>query len=508
MTPLAEWLAPLPNAEQQRETDRWAIEERGIPGIELMEKAGSGMAELVDEGAPEGRVVVVCGRGNNGGDGLVVARLLRDRGRDVDVMLLGASDELGGDALANFERLGGPPPRPFDPGVLHGAAAIVDAILGTGFQGEPREPALTAIEAINAAVEQDVAVIACDVPSGVDSSTGEVAGAAVVADATATFHAAKPGLWIAPGKAHAGAVAVVEIGIPAGAPVEPAIGLIEPQVVDGVPLRGSQSNKFAAGNVLVCGGSRGLTGAPSLASESASRAGAGYVTALVPSSLHDIFEIRLVEVMTVPLPDYEGALVIEAAEPALERLGRADALVLGPGIGRADGSVDFCRDLARRAAIPLLLDADGLNAHAGRLESLAKRSAATVLTPHAGELGRLLGESSEEIERHRLSYATRAAVLARSVVVLKGDDTIVADPSGRVAVSRGGAPALATAGTGDVLSGVIGAYLAKRMDPFHAACAGVWVHARSGQLAAERIGPEGVIARDVIEALPQARVGG
>jgi NAD(P)H-hydrate epimerase len=218
--------------------------------------------------------------------------------------------------------------------------------------------------------------------------------------------------------------------------------------------------------------------------------------------------MRLVEVMTVPLPDDDGAFVIEAAEPALGRLVRADALVLGPGLGRAEGTFDFCRDLARRTEIPLLLDADGLNAYAGRLEALAKRSAATVLTPHAGELGRLLGEPSEEIERHRLSYATRAAALANSVVVLKGDDTIVADPSGRVAVSRGGAPALATAGTGDVLSGVIGAYLAKRMYPFHAASAGVWVHAHSGRLAAERIGPEGVIARDVIEALPRARLGG
>jgi ADP-dependent NAD(P)H-hydrate dehydratase / NAD(P)H-hydrate epimerase len=503
---LPEWLAPLPDAEQQRATDRWAIEERGVPSIELMEHAGTGLAKLVQARAPEGRVVIVCGRGNNGGDGLVVARLLRDQGRDVDVMLLATPDELRGDALTNLERLQGAAPRPFDRGALDGATAIVDAILGTGFEGEPREPALTAIEAINAE-GADAAVIACDVPSGVASSTGEVAGVAVTATATATFHASKPGLWIAPGKAHAGKVTVVDIGIGSGAPVEPTIGLIEPSVVDMIPMRGRESNKFAAGSVVVCGGSLGLTGAPCLASEAAARAGAGYVTVLVPASLNNIFEVRLLEVMSVPLPDSGGALTLEGAEPALERLARAQSLVLGPGLGRADDSVELCRDVARRAEVPLLLDADGLNAHAQRLQSLAKRSAPTVLTPHAGELGRLLDVSSAEVERHRLASAIRAASMANAIVVLKGDDTIVADPSGRTAVSRGGASALATAGTGDVLSGVIGAYLAKRMDPFAAACAGVWVHVRAGQLAAERIGPEGVIARDVIEALPHARLG-
>jgi ADP-dependent NAD(P)H-hydrate dehydratase / NAD(P)H-hydrate epimerase len=502
---LAGWLTPLPDAEQQRAIDRWAIDDRGIPGIELMERAGAGLAQLVDAAAPEGRVAVVCGKGNNGGDGLVVARLLRDRGRDVDVLLLGAPDDFRGDARTNLERLTGPPARPFDPAALDGAAAIVDAILGTGFEGGPRDPTSRAIQAINA-VAGDAMIFACDVPSGVDSSTGEVAGVAVTAAATATFHAGKPGLWIAPGKAHAGEVTVVDIGIPAGAPTEAQIGLIEGSVTDTIPLRGRESTKFAAGAVFVCGGSLGLTGAPSLASEAATRAGAGYVTAFVPSSLHQIFELRLLEVMTVPLPDLEGALQPDAADVIAQRLGRAGSLVLGPGLGRAEGSVTFCRDLARRADVPLLLDADGLNAHAERLESLAERRAPTVMTPHAGELGRLLGLPSEEIDRRRLAHARRAASLAQAVVVLKGDDTIVAEPSGRVAVNRGGAAALATAGTGDVLSGVIGAYLAKRMDAFEAACAGVLVHARAGQLAAEWIGPEGVIARDVIDALPRARL--
>jgi hydroxyethylthiazole kinase-like uncharacterized protein yjeF len=300
-------------------------------------------------------------------------------------------------------------------------------------------------------------------------------------------------------------VMVADISIPSGAPVEAEIGLIDPQIVDQIPQRGRESTKFAAGAVLVCGGSTGLTGAPSLACEAAQRAGAGYVTALVPASLNLVFEQRLLEAMSLPLPDEDGALTVKGLETVLERTARADALVLGPGIGREPQTQKLVRRLARRAEIPLLLDADGLYAFAGRLESLVERPAATVITPHAGELGRLLERSSEEIGARRLASAREAAQRAQAVVVLKGDDTLVAEPDGRVAVSRGGASALATAGTGDVLSGVIGAYLSKRMDPFEAACAGVLVHARAGILAAETLATEGVIARDVIELLPHAR---
>jgi NAD(P)H-hydrate epimerase len=494
------WLEPLPDAAEQRALDGWAIDQLGIPGVELMERAGTGLAEVVQELVPTGPVVIVCGKGNNGGDGFVAARLLRTLGREVEVLLLADPGELRGDALAMYERLPGAPPERFDAARLAGAAAVVDAILGTGFSGAPREPAAGAIEAINAA--PGAIVVACDIPSGVDGSTGEIAGAAVRADATATFHAAKPGLWIAPGKWHAGTVTVIDIGIPPGGPVDPAIGLIGERVVDGIPRRGAESTKFAAGNVLVCGGSVGLTGAPCLASEAAMRAGAGYVTALVPASLNQIFEARLLEVMTVPLADAGGALRLGDVAPVLERAGRAGALVLGPGLGRSTGAQQFARALARAAPLPLLLDADGLNANAGKLEELAARPAATILTPHAGELARLLDTDSSSVNARRLHCAREAASGARAIVVLKGDDTIVAEPDGRVAVSRGGAPALATAGTGDVLSGVIGAFLAKRMEPFHAACAGVYVHVCAGRLAAAEIGPEGVIASDVIARLP------
>jgi NAD(P)H-hydrate epimerase len=505
MAQLPDWLDPLPDASEQRALDEWAIGERGIPALDLMERAGTGLAELADSLAPAGRIAVVCGKGNNGGDGLVAARVLRGRGRSVDVLLLGDPGELRGDAAANLERLPGPAPGAFAEDALIGAAGIIDAILGTGFSGEPREPAAGAISAINSAGADGAVVVACDVPSGVDASTGEVAGAAVCARATATFNAGKPGLWIAPGKSCSGDVRVVEIGIPSGGPADPAIGLISERVLDRVPRRGRESTKFAVGSVLVCGGSRGLTGAPSLASESAMRAGAGYVTAFVPASLNMIFEVRLLEVMTVPLDDVDGSLEPSGVSEVVERAGRADAFVLGPGLGRNPGAVEFARRAARKVNLPMLLDADGLNAHAGRLESLAGRSAPTVLTPHAGELARLLETDSAAVGARRLESVRRAARTAAAIVVLKGDDTLVAAPDGRVAVSRGGASALATAGTGDVLSGVIGAFLAKRMDPFAAACAGVFVHARAGQVAAREIGPEGVIASDVIAALPRAR---
>ncbi|MDQ6604960.1 MAG: NAD(P)H-hydrate dehydratase, partial [Actinomycetota bacterium] len=299
-------------------------------------------------------------------------------------------------------------------------------------------------------------------------------------------------------------VRVVDIGIPDGGPADPSIGLLSEAVTAAVPRRGADSTKFAAGSVLVCGGSTGLTGAPSLASGAAARAGAGYVTACVPASLNPIFEVKLTEVMTVPIPDAAGAISAEAVAPVLERAERAQSLVLGPGLGRDPHTAQFARELALAVGVPLLLDADGLNAHADALPRLAGRQHATVLTPHAGELGRLLSRSGDRISAHRLASVREAAVAAQAIVVLKGDDTLIAEPGGRVAVSPGGAPALATAGTGDVLSGVIGAYLAKRMDPFHAACAGVWVHVAAGRLAALAIGVEGVIAGDVIEQLPRA----
>ena len=288
------WLEPLPDAALMRATDAWAIETRGIPSLELMERAGEGLARVVAEHVPEGRIAVVCGKGNNAGDGYVAARLLRRDGRDVDVLALSPPDELSGDARAMLQRLPGDPPASYEGARLAPAAGIVDALLGTGSSGAPKEPLAGAIDDLNAAPGR---VVAADVPSGVDAGTGEVAGAAVRAVATATFHRAKPGLWIVPGKEHAGAVAVIDIGIPPDAPGEADAGLIGAGVLDGMPRRGAASTKFSSGNVVVIGGSRGLTGAPCMSALAAIRAGAGYVTVAAPASLELAFAVRLLEAM-------------------------------------------------------------------------------------------------------------------------------------------------------------------------------------------------------------------
>jgi hydroxyethylthiazole kinase-like uncharacterized protein yjeF len=504
---LPDWLTPLPDAASMRAVDRWAIEERGVAGLDLMERAGAGVTRAVERVAGDGPVMVVCGKGNNGGDGLVVARLLRDGGREVAVVCVAPPEDFAGDARTNLERLPGDGPVRSTEGVCAQAVVVVDALLGTGFDGEPRGVVAEAIDAVNGA---GAPVVSVDVPSGVDASTGVVSGRAVRAAVTVTFHAAKPGLWIHPGKAHAGEVERIDIGIPRGASEEASIGLIDPTVLDALPRRGADSTKFSSGHVLVVGGSRGLTGAPRMASYAAMRAGAGYITACVPvSSQTVIASAGPPELMTHGLPDDDdGGVSADGVESVLEAAKRGGALALGPGLGRSVGAVAFARQLAREADVALVLDADGLNAHAGRLTELAGRRAPTVLTPHAGELGRLLELDGNEIARERLRYARAAAEQAGAVVVLKGDDTLIAHPSGRVAVSPGGSPALATAGTGDVLTGVIAALLSQGLDPFTAAAAGVWLHAAAGREAARRQGaPEGVIASDVIAALPAARAG-
>jgi NAD(P)H-hydrate epimerase len=361
-----------------------------------------------------------------------------------------------------------------------------------------------AIETINAVAGT---VVSVDVPSGVDASTGMVSGPAVRASLTVSFHAAKPGLWINPGKAYAGELETIDIGIPRGAPMEAQIGLIEASVLEALPRRRASWTKFKSGHVLVVGGSRGLTGAPRMAALASMRAGAGYVTVCAPASLVDILASGgTPEIMTRGLPDEHDGVSAEAAASVLEATERGGALALGPGLGRAPGAIAFARTLAREAEVAMVLDADGLNAHEGRLRDLAVRDAPTVLTPHAGELGRLLALSSSQIERERLRHVRMAATQARAVVLLKGDDTLIADASGRVAVSPGGSPALATAGTGDVLTGVIAALLSQGVDGFTAAAAGVWLHAAAGREAARRVGAvEGVMATDVIAALPVAR---
>jgi len=476
------WLSPLYDAEGIRALDRWAIEDQGIPEAELMEAAGTALAEAVAELAPQGPVRIICGKGNNGGDGHVAARHLAAMGFAVDAVDLWSEGT----------------PGDLD-GWLAEAGAVVDAIFGTGFKGEPRESAAAAIEAINRC---GAPVIACDVASGVDASSGEVEGVAVEADLTVTFHGAKLGHRVAPGKWHTGELRVAPIGIPSGGPDQPAGGTIEAAVLALAPQRGPRSTKFSSGQVVIAGGSRGLTGAVRLSSTAAIRAGAGYATVAVPAMLEPVFEAGQPEVMSVGAPGDLGCLMPAATQTLLRAFEPAAAGVLGPGMGRASGTFELAREVVGAIEAPLVVDADALNAFAGQLQRIAARDSPTVLTPHAGELGRLLERDSSEIGDRRLAAARDAARQASAVVVLKGDDTVVTDGE-RVAVNSVSAPALATAGTGDVLSGMTAALLARGLEPFAAACAAVLAHARAGRDAARRIGAaESVIATDVIDSIP------
>ena len=390
------------------------------------------------ERAPVGNVVVVCGKGNNGGDGLVVARLLRAQGRDVSVLLTGEPDEFRGDARTNLERL-----ARAGAGAVLGRRArasggdrrrdprhrVLGRAAGRGRDRDRRDQRGSGRDRVCLRrAQRGRCVHRRGLRRGRDRGRHRDVsrGQAGVVDRSR--------------QSARGDVTVVNIGIPDGGPSDPSIGLIDEAVSDGIPRRGRESTKFAAGSVLVCGGSIGLTGAPSMASEAAMRAGAGYVTACVPASLNLIFETRLLEAMTVPVADRDGRFDADGAGQVLERTERVDSLVLGPGLGREPETQSFAREVARAARVPLLLDADGLNAHAGALETLARRQAPTVLTPHAGELARLLETDSASIDAHRLDRVRRAATTAGAIVLLKGDDTLVAAPDGRVGVSRGGAP--------------------------------------------------------------------
>lgn len=501
---MSDWLIALSDAKRSRAADQWAINTVGITGLTLMEAAAAGLADYVGRYIAEGLIVIVCGSGNNGGDGYAAARILRSAGRQVRLLQAGDSSKLSDDARAQLNLLAGDAPIQFEEGLLSGASVVVDALLGTGFSGKPRGEVETAIKAI---ARCGLPVVAVDVPSGVDASTGEVLGAAVNAQMTVTFNSDKPGLHINPGRDHAGAVRVVDIGIPPGAPLDDAsVGLmIDAPLIAQLPRRGAHSNKFTSGHLYVAAGSRGLTGAVVLASTAAMRAGAGYVTACVPESEQPIVASHLVEVMQLALPADGGHHCRKGADDLLAAVdARAGAVLLGPGLGTSKGARAFAREVAANVRQPLVIDADGLGAFAGELRRLRERKQPTVLTPHEGEMARLLDCSVDKVREHRLRQVRAAAKAANATVILKGVDTLVCGPSGLVAVSPGASAGLATAGTGDVLGGVVGALLARGTEPFVACAAAVRLHARAAALAAEELGTEGMVASDVIASLPLA----
>jgi NAD(P)H-hydrate epimerase len=510
----------LTSPEQMRAFDRHAITGHHIPGQVLMENAGRACTDRLESalaGVAGKHVVVVSGSGNNGGDGLVIARHLLIRGAAVTVLLLSRGAALREDAAANlkillslqrkqpkrlnFREL----PRSFRISSALKPDAIVDAIFGTGFKGVPKGVHKQAIEWING---RGAFVVSVDVPSGIEGGTGEARGAAVRADLTVTMGAAKVGHFVGSGRELSGRVEIVDIGV-AYAPVRdaglPVFRVLASDVHACLPVRAQTAHKYSVGKVFVLGGSRQYTGAPALAARAALRAGAGAVVLGAPRSIHPVLSRKLQEVIVEGIEETESGTISARGREAIQsRLAWADVVLLGPGLGRHAETDEFLLDLYRTCPKPLVVDADALNAIAQSPRTVRRSAGPTVLTPHAGEMARLMGMEASEIEKNRLSVASEAAQKFRSVVVLKGAPTITASEKGALFVNSTGNPGMATIGMGDVLGGLIAGLIGQRMPVCDGAWSGVFLHGCAGDFAARRFGQRCLLASDVLECLPDA----
>lgn len=504
----------LPTSEEMAALDRRAAEEFGIPTLLLMEAAGravAGAARRLAAG-PSPRVVVVAGKGNNGGDALVAARYLHAARWRVTVLLVARDAEVSGDAALNLQaaRRVGVETVTLDSTALPGLKAllasadlVIDGLFGTGFRGPVVGLTAKTIEAINASGRP---VLAIDIPSGVQGSTGAVEGPAVQATATVTMGLPKTGLLLPPGAERAGRIWVADVGHPRRLLDDSAVPtmLVTRALVDGaVPRRRLDAHKGDAGRVLVVAGSVGHSGAAVLAAWGALRGGAGLVTVGVPAAIYGLVGASVIEGMPHPLPDADGGLDPQAAERVLELARAADVVACGPGLGQAPGVHEVVRRLLVEADRPVVLDADGLNVFA-RWAEVPRPRAPLVLTPHPGEMARLLRGRTDEIQRHRLAAAQSAAARFAAVVVLKGARTVVASPEGRTYVVPTGNPAMAAGGMGDVLTGIIAALIGQGMAPLDAAWAGAYVHGLAGDRVAAARGPAGLLAREVADEVPLA----
>ncbi|MBI1920543.1 MAG: NAD(P)H-hydrate dehydratase [Geobacter sp.] len=503
--------------EMMQRIDRRAMEEFGVPGLALMEKAGQGCVDEILARFGQGGdrlAAIVAGKGNNGGDGFVIARLLRKAGWDVRVLVLARREEITGDAKANLDRLDGSdlvfcdPEKGLKPhaGELgKGATVIVDALLGTGLRSEVRGKYAEAIAAMNRAGQP---VLAVDIPSGVDAGTGRVLGTAVRASVTVTFAAFKVGHLLSPGREHCGELCQVDIGIPSRV-VEEAPGI---EMVDGnlartlLRRRTPNAHKGDFGHCLIVAGATGKTGAAAMTANSAVRTGSGLVTLAVPASLNHILEVKTTEAMTMPLHDAGTGWLADQAWPVIaDILPGKDSVAVGPGIGRNSETASLVRRLVEEVDKPLVIDADGLNAIAENVEVLKrKRSSALVLTPHPGEMARLSGMTIAEIERDRLAAAADFAGRFGVFLILKGAGTVVATPDGAISINASGNPGMASGGMGDVLTGVIVSLLGQGYQPVDACRLGVYIHGYAADLVASEKGEIGMSAVDVQERLPYA----
>jgi ADP-dependent NAD(P)H-hydrate dehydratase / NAD(P)H-hydrate epimerase len=518
-------MLPVLTSSQMREADRRTIEEIGLPGAVLMENAGVAVARAIHERAPQARrITVLCGRGNNGGDGFVIARQLIAL-KPVTI-LLGTRKDLSGDArlhLGVLERSGGVVAEVTDAASwqavrprLAEADVVVDAMLGTGLRQAPTGMIQTVIDDLRLLRDdRRFVVVAVDIPSGLSADSGEVAWPTVEADLTVSFATAKYGHVLPPACDHVGDLKVVDIGIPASVLAEAGAQLFLLEATDaaaGFAFRQPADHKGSFGHVLVLGGAAGKTGAAILAGTGALRSGAGLVTVATSREAAATVAQGRPELMTEILPTAaDGRWAPGAVQRAIALAATRDALVLGPGLGNDPATRDLVREVLKAVTLPVVVDADGLNALAGSSASrtapahdLLRRSAPTVVTPHPGEMARLVAAPTAEVQRRRLETARAFAIETGAVVVLKGHRTLVAHPDGRTAVNPTGNPGMATGGTGDVLAGVVGALLARELPPWIAATAAVYVHGAAGDLAAAEWGQESLLAGDVADQLPDA----
>jgi NAD(P)H-hydrate epimerase len=505
-------------ATQMQALDRRTITEARVPSLTLMERAGSGTADFIEKhfGPLAGKpITIVCGKGNNGGDGLVVARLLRQRRALVTVVLLAPPPELSRDAKVMYRRwlrVGGTSAsKSFkssdDARVLfRNSALILDALLGTGLSTPITGAYRQAIRLMNEAARPIVAV---DMPSGIHADDGALLGEAVRATATVTFGLPKLGLYMGAGIDHAGLIHVVDIGIPAVYvnEIENRTQLITKDMVKAaLPRRSASSHKGTYGHAGILAGSTGKTGAAALAAKAALRTGAGLVTVGVPASVNDVLEAKLLEAMTLPLPDTTvGTLGRSAFDRILAFIQARTAVAIGPGLSTHPETVELVQSLMKHLDRPAVLDADGLNALAGRASLLTECKTPPILTPHPGEMARLeVGATSQSVNADRLGTTRRFARERGVFVVLKGARTVVGRPDGLLMICPTGNPGMATAGTGDVLTGMLVGLLAQGVPSWEAACAAVYLHGAAGDLAAARLGMAGMIAGDLIEQIPYA----
>lgn len=508
----------LVTPEQMQELDRRTIHDAKIPGTTLMERAGTGVVThlLQHFGSPKGKkVVVCCGKGNNGGDGLVVARLLLSKGANLKVILMAPYQELSKDAKTMYRRLTKKakpsqvlvrPSQEILESLTQDAHILIDGLLGTGLSSSLRDPYATAITAMNASHAYTVAV---DIPSGLDSQTGAILGTAVKADLTVTFGCPKIGLYVGDAIDQVGHIEVVDIGIPDEyvQGLDPQTQLLTHELIRPlIPPRRASAHKGTFGHVGIVAGSPGKAGAPAMAALGALRAGTGLVTVGTPQSVAPIVESKLLEIMTMALPETPEHLLGFESYPALVGFCHdKSALAFGPGLGVSSSTTKLLSHLLPQLDVPCVLDADALNNLVSHLDSFSGMKQTPVLTPHPGEMARLLPHaSSKTINDDRIGVARTFATTHRVILVLKGANTVIANTHGQIAICPIGNPGMASAGMGDVLTGMIAGLLAQGLPPWDAARTGVYLHALAGDLAAMTIGEPGLIASDVISAIPHA----